>query len=97
MTGVPNPEPATGRADDFCPGCLGAGRWETECCDGSRGCSCRGQRIDMGYCNVCGGSGFVTIDCDPMANVNAISGYCFIGSGPSSGYWAGKPSMGRAS
>lgn len=77
-----------------CPGCLGSGYWETECCDGSGGCSCRGGRIQMGTCNVCRGYGVIGADANRMANVEAITGYCFIGTGPSSGYWADKPSLG---
>lgn len=81
-----------------CPGCLGDGFWETECCDGSGGCSCGGGRIPMGTCNVCQGRGVVDRDGhDSMANAKLIGGYCFVGTGPSSGYWADKPAMGRKS
>lgn len=79
----------------ICPGCNGDGTWETECCDGSGGCSCRGQRINMGTCGVCGGSGDAPENADPMANVKAITGYCFIGTGPTSGYWADASAMGK--
>ncbi len=41
----------------------------------------------MGACNVCGGSGYRAADADPMANVNAIRGYGFIGTGPAGGYF----------
>jgi hypothetical protein len=78
-----------------CPGCGGRGHWETECCSGAGGCDCRGQVIDMGPCNVCGGSGYVAIGHhDKNANRRAIEGLCFIGSGPSSGLWAGMGARG---
>lgn len=82
--------------EKLCPSCYGEGRWETECCNGSGGCSCRGRTVDMGACNVCHGSGYV-IDgqYNRDANINTIKGYCFVGSGPSSGYWSGTPAMGR--
>lgn len=75
-----------------CPACDG-GRWETECCSGAGGCSCRGQVVDMGPCNVCGGTGEVPANItheETMANCRAIAGAHFIGSGPSSGVWAGQ-------
>lgn len=65
-----------------CEACYGTGRWETECCNGSGGCDCGGQVLDMGRCNVCGGSGQRKPDADVMANVNAIRGLCYIGAGP---------------
>ena len=76
-----------------CPSCNGTGEWETECCNGSCGCSCRGQVVPMGQCNVCYGSGQVPEDISPeqlKANCKAIAGLCFIGSGPSRGFWAGQ-------
>lgn len=83
-----------------CPSCYGEGRWEVECCNGSGGCSCHGGLVDMGTCNVCQGHGYV-IDgqFNSMANVNYImnSGACFVGSGPTTGYWADKPALGRLS
>lgn len=82
-------------AEVRCEACLGSGYWEAECCNGSGGCSCRGVAVPMGACNVCGGSGWRAADADTYANVRSIQGYCFLGSGPSSGYWAGKPAMGR--
>lgn len=36
----------------------------------------------MGTCNVCGGAGFIDGEHDPMANVAAIRGLHFIGTGP---------------
>ena len=72
-----------------CRNCYG-GRWETECCNGAGGCDCRGQVIDMGPCNVCNGSGYHRPDADTRANIRAIEGRCFIGSGPTSGIWAGR-------
>ena len=66
-----------------CPGCYGSGSWETECCNGSGGCSCRGRVVEMGRCNVCGGHGYVVEgDYDPRANLSTIRGLHFIGSGP---------------
>lgn len=81
-----------------CPYCYGEGTYEIECCNGAGGCSCRGGLVDMGACNVCNGTGRVT---EGQFNPNANSDYlmsmgaCFAGSGPSSGYWAGKPALGR--
>lgn len=70
-----------------CPSCCGTGSWETECCNGSGGCSCRGEVLDMGRCNVCGGTGSVSgvrgRDWDPDANLKTIRGLHFIGTGPS--------------
>ncbi len=71
------------------------GEWWTECCNGAGGCSCRGQRVHMGTCNVCHGTGYHTPSANVLANVDTIRGYCFMGSGPSSGYWADKPALGR--
>lgn len=65
-----------------CGACLGAGRWEAECCNGSSGCSCRGAAVDMGACNVCQGTGWVRPDADMRANIRTIEGLCYIGSGP---------------
>lgn len=68
-----------------CPSCDGAGQWECECCDGSGGCSCRGQPVPMGRCNVCHGTGEVRADgvgVNTMANAEAIRGRCYLGSGP---------------
>jgi len=65
------------------------GHWYAECCDGSGGCSCGGRAMDMGICNVCGGSGWRRPDADLTANAKTIRS-CFLGSGPRTGYWAGK-------
>jgi hypothetical protein len=67
-----------------CPGCLGDGEWWTVCCNGAGGCSCKGQPINMGRCNVCGGCGHVPDDgsYDSRANLKKIQGLGFIGSGP---------------
>ena len=65
-----------------CPACQGAGTWETECCDGSRGCSCRGQRVPMGECLACRGTGIVGPDHQPGANIASIAGQSYVGSGP---------------
>jgi hypothetical protein len=72
-----------------CKNCFG-GRWEAECCDGSGGCSCRGQPVDMGTCRVCGGTGWRRPDANLRANVESIGSRCFLGSGPATGFWAGK-------
>jgi hypothetical protein len=76
--------------DKRCPNCGGQGCWQTECCDGSDGCSCRGGLVDMGTCNCCGGTGIVDESYDKDANVRSLQGVCFAGSGPSVGYWAGR-------
>lgn len=81
-----------------CPSCHGSGEWETECCNGSGGCSCRGQVVLMGRCNVCSGHGEVPESISEeqrMANCRAIEGLCFIGSGPSTGIWAGEGARGH--
>lgn len=72
-----------------CRNCEG-GRWYTECCNGANGCDCRGEIVDMGVCNVCQGAGWHRPNADTEANLNAIRGRCFTGSGPTSGYWAGR-------
>lgn len=82
----------------ICPSCYGQGTWETECCNGSGGCSCGGGLVDMGTCQVCRGEGRVIEGRhNPRANSDFImrSGACFAGSGPTSGYWAGKPALGN--
>ena len=73
-----------------CEMCDCTGQWETECCNGAGGCSCHGERVPMGRCNVCGGTGMRDENADVRANIKAIQGMCFIGSGPRTGYWAGK-------
>lgn len=81
----------------LCPACHGAGQWECECCNGSGGCSCGGQPVPMGQCHVCHGTGKVPENITPeqaQANCRAIAGMCFLGSGPSSGYWADKGKRG---
>ena len=66
-----------------CPGCGGIGSWETACCSGVGGCSCGGELVDMGTCRVCGGQGSVDDnDHNPRANLEAISGLHFAGTGP---------------
>lgn len=82
-------ESSAGLDEIQCPSCYGTGEWETECCNGSGGCSCRGERVPMGTCNVCGGTGKVPANItqeQKMANCRAIQGLHFIGSGPSSMY-----------
>lgn len=69
------------------------GRWSTECCSGSGGCSCGGQMVDMGPCRVCGGTGVLSAGSDTGANVDAIAGYGYIGTGPASGGF-GAPALG---
>jgi len=73
------------------------GVWWTECCSGAGGCSCHGQPVEMGICNVCGGTGLRDKDVNLQANSDMIrqGGFCFVGSGPRSGYWSDKPAMGR--
>ena len=66
------------------------GKWSVECCSGANGCDCYGQEVDMGTCNVCGGTGWHGPDANIRANIQAIKGRLFIGSGPTSGYWAGR-------
>lgn len=80
-----------------CPSCYGEGRWETECCNRSGGCSCGGGLVDMGRSNVCNGTGYVFDgEYNDRANVDFLekAGACFAGSGPTTGYWAGKPALG---
>ncbi len=69
----------------FCNACLGQGEWEAECCDGSGGCSCRGQPVYQGRCHVCHGSGYYADGANTWANVEAIQGRCYLGSGPKNG------------
>lgn len=77
-------------ANKICPGCGGQGEWWAECCNGAGGCSCHGQPVYMGMCNVCNGKGEVSDNADTMSNVKIIEGACFIGSGPSIGYFANR-------
>lgn len=65
-----------------CTACAGRGHWAVECCNGSSGCSCRGQEVDMGPCNVCRGTGWRRLDANVLANCDAIRGMCYLGSGP---------------
>lgn len=69
-----------------CPGCYGSGIFETECCSGAGGCSCRGQIVEVGSCNVCQGRGTVQGAYDRRANIVVIEGFAFIGTGPASGW-----------
>lgn len=91
----------TGRASNEkeieCPNCYGSGEWEAECCNGSGGCSCHGQAVNMGACRVCRGTGrVINGKYNGRANSDFIinSGCCFLGSGPSYGYWSTTPAMG---
>lgn len=68
--------------------CCENGRWWTECCNGSGGCSCQGGPIDMGECLVCKGTGFHDPETPTDQNWRSIAGLCFIGSGPETGMWA---------
>jgi hypothetical protein len=70
-----------------CAACCGMGQWEAECCNGSGGCSCCGVAVPMGACRVCGGSGMADDEADQSANVKAIQGYGFLGTGPAGGYF----------
>jgi len=78
-----------------CDCCNGRGEWEVACCNGSGGCSCGGELVPMGTCNVCHGTGEIDETADKMANVRAIRGFGFIGSGPAGGYF-GCRAMGRS-
>ena len=73
-----------------CEHCDGDGEWWSECCSGAGGCDCHGRQINMGRCQVCGGTGYRRPEANRDANRRMIQGQCFIGSGPSSGYWRGK-------
>jgi len=66
------------------------GTWWTECCSGANGCDCHGQPVNMGTCNICHGTGWRRPDADTRANLRTIQGRCFIGAGPTRGYWAGR-------
>jgi hypothetical protein len=44
----------------------------------------------MGKCNVCNGTGWHRPDADTRANLRTIQGRCFVGSGPTRGYWANR-------
>ena len=75
----------TGKYVVPCRSCIG-GRLITECCNGSGGCDCRGQEMDMGACRVCNGGGWCHEDADTSANLRAIRGMIhsggYLGSGP---------------
>lgn len=64
-----------------CRGCGGTGIFETECCNGSGGCSCRGEVVNMGSCRECGGQGEIEVGTYRGANLDAIRGLHFIGTG----------------
>jgi hypothetical protein len=64
-----------------CPACLGRGSWEAECCNGSSGCSCRGQVVQMGTCLTCGGEGRCSPNADTLRNARSIT-TPYLGSGP---------------
>lgn len=73
-----------------CQACSGRGTWETECCNGASGCPCRGQRVDMGACHACRGTGQVEAgQQQPMANANYIleNHIGYPGGGPRDGGW----------
>ena len=76
--------------------CGGTGEWETECCNGYGGCSCRGQRAQMGTCNVCHGYGQHSPTADRDANLRAIAGYHFAGTGPNDMFDVWPNRMGRS-
>lgn len=65
-----------------CEACQGRGEWDAECCSGAGGCSCGGFPVPMGMCRVCGGQGERAPDADTRANIAAIKGLCYLGSGP---------------
>lgn len=66
---------------ETCRGCGGRGSWETECCNGAGGCSCRGREVDMGTCRECGGRGQIEVGSYRAANRESIRGLHFIGTG----------------
>lgn len=68
--------------EKVCSACGGFGNWSAECCSGARGCSCCGKVVEMGRCNVCGGSGRHCDRADKQANMKAIAGMQYLGSGP---------------
>jgi len=72
------------------------GTWFTECCNGAGGCSCHGELVNMGNCHVCNGTGWRRLDANIRANSDFIrmTGACFAGSGPKTGYWSNKPALG---
>jgi hypothetical protein len=78
---------STTKQTHFCRPCDGTGFWEAACCNGAGGCSCGGETVPMGECNVCHGSGRMAPDADTMANVKVIRGFGFIGTGPAGGYF----------
>lgn len=75
------------RQSNACPNCCGTGQWESSCCNGAGGCSCRGEIVPMGRCLSCRGTGIADENHDPQANVRSIHGYGFLGSGPRGGYF----------
>jgi hypothetical protein len=81
ILGIPMPDDLGPSRLERCDCCEG-GFWEVECCNGSGGCSCKGQRVAMGPCNVCRGTGWISPDADRRANLRTIEGLCYIGSGP---------------
>lgn len=79
---------------EICNVCHGYGQMESECCNGAGGCSCHGDVVLL-PCTYCDGKG--TVESNIEASENGLrkfrkfyGGRCFLGSGPSSGYWAGK-------
>ena len=62
--------------------CCEGGIWFSECCDGSNGCSCKGETVNMGRCKVCLGTGRRRKDADTRANLRTIAGMAYLGSGP---------------
>jgi hypothetical protein len=65
-----------------CPCCFGSGYWYAECCNGAWSCSCKGQSVFMGDCQVCLGTGFIREGANILANAESIWGISYLGSGP---------------
>jgi hypothetical protein len=57
------------------------GRLYTECCNGAGGCSCRGEFVDLGKCQLCKGTGFMREDVDKNANIRIIRSLAEAGGG----------------
>lgn len=59
---------------------------DVECCNGSSGCSCGGQPVDL-PCTYCGGTGSVSSQVDAERTGHAKfmqlhGNKCYLGSGP---------------
>ncbi len=74
----------TGKFMVPCQSCEG-GTLMTECCNGSSGCSCMGQPVNLGACHVCNGTGLCYEDADTSKNISYIKSIIshdgYLGSG----------------